>query len=295
MDANIKVLFGIDMETDIGSWTPYYEGLKNGTPLLLDLFDSKDIKATFFFTGEAAGLYPEIVRNVDSRGYEVGCHSLFHETVGEALFEIPGIKPLLEGEVFGRIKKATEMVEKSLGHKVFSFRSPRLWGSTAVVNALESLGYAADVSYPLYYYRKMIEPYHPSKEDWTKKGGLKLIEIPNFADLSMESKDEYGRDMDQWPLFRTKGAEVLMGHIDGYISYCTNKGVTNIVLAFYLHPWEFWEMPQGPIHFGEGAVLPDSFLTENCGGKALNELGKLIENLKYKYDAKFLKAVDFTG
>ena len=294
MDKKIKVLFGIDMETDIGNWTPFYEGLKNGTPLLLDLFDKQDISATFYFTGEAAALYPEIVKEVYDRGHEVGCHSLYHETVGDALFEIPGVKPLLPIEVYERIRKATEVVETALGHKIYSFRAPRLWGSTEVVNALESLGYLTDASYPLYYYRDNITAYHPSADDWTKKGDLQIVELPNFADLSMKSNDEYGRDMDQWPLFRTKGADELLKHINGYIRYCVENNVEDIVLVFYFHPWEFWEMPKGLIHYGEGAVLPDSFIIQNCGVVALKELEKLICILKEKYQVEFHKAIDLT-
>ena len=38
VDRTITVLFGIDMETDVGSFTPFYEGVNNGTPRLLELF-----------------------------------------------------------------------------------------------------------------------------------------------------------------------------------------------------------------------------------------------------------------
>ena len=51
MKDKFYILFGIDMETDVGSFTPFYEGVKNGTPLLLELFDKKDIAGTFYFTG----------------------------------------------------------------------------------------------------------------------------------------------------------------------------------------------------------------------------------------------------
>jgi peptidoglycan-N-acetylglucosamine deacetylase len=50
----MHVLIGVDMETDVGSFTPFYEGAKRGTPLLLDLFKDKGVQGTFFFTGECA-------------------------------------------------------------------------------------------------------------------------------------------------------------------------------------------------------------------------------------------------
>jgi hypothetical protein len=57
-DRTIKVLFGIDMETDVGSFTPFYEGVKNGTPKLLDLFAKKNITGTFFFYGRGGARKP---------------------------------------------------------------------------------------------------------------------------------------------------------------------------------------------------------------------------------------------
>ena len=48
------VIFGFDMETDIGNWTPFYEGLANGTPEILSLLRKHDVKSTFYFTGDAA-------------------------------------------------------------------------------------------------------------------------------------------------------------------------------------------------------------------------------------------------
>lgn len=37
--SSFDVVFGFDMETDIGSYTPYYNGVQLGTPLLLDVSD----------------------------------------------------------------------------------------------------------------------------------------------------------------------------------------------------------------------------------------------------------------
>ena len=285
---NPMVLLGFDMETDIGSWTPYYEGLVHGTPKLLDVLARHDIKATFLFTGDSAQTHPEVVRLVDEAGGEVGCHSLYHETLGDEIFPIPGTKPLLPEECCRRIEVATDLVQQALGKKVVSFRCPRLWGSTAVANALEDLGYAVDLSYPMYFYRDRLIPYHPSKEDWTQEGDMRILEVPNFADMTIESSDPYGRDRDQWPLFRTQGAEALMLHVDNMIEFYRQRRL-HPVFCFYMHPWEFHEMPQGLIHYGEGSVLPDPFLIENCGQVALKELDRLLGLLKER-DATFRTA-----
>ena len=276
---DLRVILGFDMETDVGSWTPYYQGLVRGTPRLLAVLARHDMKATFLFTGDSAAAHPEVVRLVDDAGSEVGCHSLYHETLGDELFPIPGIKPLLPEECCRRIEVATDLVQQALGRRVVSFRCPRLWGSTAVTNALEDLGYAADLSYPMYFYKDRLTPYHPSREDWTQEGDMRILEVPNFADMTIESADAYGRDRDQWPVFRTEGAGALMRHVDDMIGFYERKALP-AVFCFYMHPWEFHEMPQGLIHYGEGSVLPDPFLVKNCGEVALRELDRLLEMLE---------------
>jgi len=285
---NPRVVFGFDMETDIGSWTPFYKGLVHGTPRILDVLAKHNITATFFFTGDAARQHPRVVKQVDRAGHEVGCHTLYHETIGDELFDIPGVKPLLPEECYHRIKVATQLVRQALGKKIVSFRAPRLWGSTGMVNALEDLGFLADASYPLYFYEKRLVPYHPSRKDWTKKGNMRIVEIPNFADMTIASKDTYGRDRDQWPLFRTEGAAAIMAHIDAMLRFYERKHLP-AVLCFYMHPWEFHEMPQGLIHFGEGSVFPDPFIVKNCGNVAVKELDRLVARLKDR-GAEFLTA-----
>jgi len=283
----IIVLFGVDMETDVGSYTPFYEGVKKGTPLLLNMFEKKGVEATFFFTGDCAKKHPEAVKMVKNSGNEVGCHSLVHETVGDVLYEIPSELALLPEEVPLRLRIATEVVADALGDDPKSFRSPRLWGSTAVVNALEDLGYAADASYPMFHYKERLVPYHPSKEDWTKEGDLGIIEIPNFADMGMESKHPLGLDRDQWPLFRTKGAEAFIKHIDSFMGYVKERNLP-AVLCFYIHPWEFVPMKE-QYYFGMATVIPDTFLIDGCGERGLKGLSGIIDTLSER-GAKFFSA-----
>jgi peptidoglycan-N-acetylglucosamine deacetylase len=289
LDGNgLKIIIGIDMETDVGSFTPFYEGVKKGTPLLLDLFKEKDIRGTFYFTGEAAKENTEIVRMVVDSGNETGCHSLYHETLGDELARIPNLKPSLPEEIPLRIEMATEWVGKAAGITPVSFRCPRLWGSTLVVNILEKNGYKTDSSYPMYFYRKQFAPYHPAENNWLEKGDMKILEIPNFADMLMKSSDPVlGRDRDQWPVFRTKGSKELIRHIDSYLLFLRQLDIPP-VLCFYFHPWEFVPMKK-KFYFGECEVIPDSFITKNCGNAALTELGKTIDYLK-ELGGSFMRA-----
>jgi peptidoglycan/xylan/chitin deacetylase (PgdA/CDA1 family) len=285
----IDVVFGIAMETDVGSFTANSEGVQHGTPRLLELFARRGIKATFYWTGHAAENNAKMVRTVRDAGHETGCHSLVHETLGDPIFPLPNNWPVMPSEVEGRITEATRLVQQCAGERPVSFRCPRLWGSTKVVNVLEQLGYVSDASLPLYYYRTMFAPYHPSVRDWTKPGRLKIVEIPNFCDLSMVSQDpEYERDRDQWPLFRTKGARALLAKVDAFTAYVRERQVRP-VLCFYFHPWEFHEMPQGWIDFGEARVKPQPFIVKNCGAKAVAQFDRLCAGLAQR-GARFVTA-----
>ncbi len=281
------VVLGIDCETDVGSFYTTYNGLVHGTPKLLDLLAQRSIEATFFFTGAAARAHPEVVRAVLEAGHEVGCHSLFHETVGEALFDVPCVTPILPEEVEHRLEVATQWVEEAAGAMPVSFRAPRLFGGTRMLVALERLGYVADASYPMYYYGEPLAPYHPSPEDWTKPGDMRILEIPNFADMTVDSKDPYGRDRDQWPLFRTESAQALLEHVDNFVGYVRAKGLRP-VLCFYFHPWEFVEQPES-MHIGEGIVAPDPFIIKNCGEYALEQFAALLDGLAER-GCKFMTA-----
>ena len=289
----IHAVRGVDVETDVGSFTPFYEGLRYGTPRLLDLFDRKGIQGTFYFVGEAARVNPDIAQLVRSSGNEVGCHSLYHETVGDELFPIPGVKALLPHEVEPRLRMATDWVEQASGVRPVSFRSPRLWGSTAVIRALANLGYTTDASYPMYFYRERFTPYFASLDDWTKEGQSPILELPNFADMTMKSMDPgLERDRDQWPLFRTEGAQYLLGRVRSYLDFCDARGLERF-LCFYIHPWEFHPMAE-EFHFGEAKVIPDSFITRNCGEAALHQLDDLIVGLQ-EMGVEFVTAAAMPG
>ena len=281
MNGRFDVVFGFDMETDVGSFTDFYNGVQKGTPRLLEVLSKHKAPSTFFWTGHAASNNKnivEMVRDADGGMHETGCHSLVHETLGDAIFPLPNNWPVFPFEVEGRIREATRLVKEASGIDPTSFRCPRLWGSTKVVNVLEELGYKADATLPLYFYRTMFKPYHPDKNDWTREGDMKIVEIPNFCDLTMESNDPYNRDRDQWPLFRTEGADALMKKVWSYIDYVESHNVRP-VLCFYLHPWEYYEMPTGVLDYGEAEVKPHSFITKNCGDVAVKEMDKLLTAL----------------
>jgi hypothetical protein len=113
---------------------------------------------------------------------------------------------------------------------------------------------------------------------------MKLVQIPNFCDLTMKSRDKYHRDCDQWPLFRTAGAGALLEKVAGFVKYVQAKLwhppsadprlCSRPVVCLYFHPWEFAAMPTGELAMGEGWIRPLPFIVQNCGPRALKEFDR---------------------
>lgn len=53
--------------------------LDRNMKIILDLLDGYNQKATFFCLGWVARRYPHIVKEIDARGHEIGCHSDLHK------------------------------------------------------------------------------------------------------------------------------------------------------------------------------------------------------------------------
>jgi polysaccharide deacetylase family protein (PEP-CTERM system associated) len=62
-------------------WDRLETRIARSTDQLLDLFDRRGVKATFFVLGDAARREPEVVRSIAACGHEVACHGWSHELV----------------------------------------------------------------------------------------------------------------------------------------------------------------------------------------------------------------------
>jgi hypothetical protein len=110
--------------------------------------------------------------------------------------------------------------------------------------------------------------------------------------MTMKSNDQpLERDRDQWPLFRTEGGDYLFERSKAFLEFCDQKNAAR-VLAYYIHPWEFWPMEES-YNFGEATVIPEKFITVNCGENAVKELEKVIVKLA-GIGAEFVTAKDLT-
>lgn len=93
----------------------YYLPIINGyLDRILDLLDSWGFKATFFCLGAVAREYPLIIRRIDERNHEIGCHSDKHLWLTKFSYK----------ELQADTKNAVVSLEDIIGKKVKSFRAP---------------------------------------------------------------------------------------------------------------------------------------------------------------------------
>ncbi|MCX6278620.1 MAG: polysaccharide deacetylase family protein [Bacteroidetes bacterium] len=163
--------------------------LKQGMPRLLDLYAKYNVRATFFFTGHIAKLYPEIVRLVQPYKHEIGSHGLTHE-VSHA-FDVLPLKTQIE-----HLKKSKAILEDICGEKVISFRAPAARVNNNIVSALVESGFLIDSSVAsqrldmflsfgslkkLNWLTTPRKPYFCHSENVFRRGDSSILEIPISA------------------------------------------------------------------------------------------------------------------
>lgn len=263
------IIISFDMETDIGSWTGGTRGLSEGTPAILDVLAQRGVPATFLWVGREAERHPGLVRRSLDAGHEIGCHTMFHETVGRPVYDVPVGGFMLDAEMAGRLEMATDAVERVAGIRPVSFRAPRLFGSTAMIGELERLGYLIDSSLPAYAHGRDFRPYHPHRDDWLKDGDRRLIELPPFYDA--DAGEDAGRERDQWPMMRLKGPDWFAG----LTARAARRMGAGGALAVYLHPWEYVTMPE-TVRCDECSITFDPFVYQGTGQAAIDGLDRWI-------------------
>lgn len=92
----------------------YLPNLNRYLGMLLDLLDTRGLRATFFCLGEIARKNPEIIRQISNRGHEIGCHSDKHRWLTELSYK----------ELQQDTREAVDSLENVTGTKVKSYRAP---------------------------------------------------------------------------------------------------------------------------------------------------------------------------
>ena len=163
--------------------------LKQGMPRLLDLYEKHNVKATFFFTGHIAKLFPAIVKMAHVRGHEIGSHGLTHRA--DRAFDILGHE-----EQIYHLKTSKKIIEDIIGEEIISFRAPAARVDNNISTSLADTGFKIDssissqrmdmfMSFGSWNKMKWLFtprlPYFTNKKNIFIKGDGSILEIPISA------------------------------------------------------------------------------------------------------------------
>lgn len=247
--------------------------LTQGMPRLLDLYDKYGVKATFFYTGHIAQLYPEVVRMAYERGHEVGSHGLTHE-VSQA-FDV-----LTPEEQLSHLKQSKQILEDIIGDEVVSFRAPAARVDERFPMIMKEAGFKVDSSVASQRFDMMFsfgalkklhwitaprKAYFVKEDNIFKKGNSQVLEVP----ISAMGFPYIGTFMRIAPGLNRMTRRVL------YWETCCNGRQ----FVFLTHPNEFidedWEgskierRANNYISYLLGDVLRHKLKVKNLGEKAL--------------------------
>jgi len=163
--------------------------MREGMPALLALYREFGIKATFFYTGEIAEQYPDLVRQAMQEGHEIACHGYSHED--RFAFDQLGYN-----DQVNQLRKAKKILEDITGEEVISFRAPALRVNEFTAKALETVGFQIDSSISSQRADNFLSfgalkkmnrlwaprlPYYTAKNNLAHKGNSSILEIPISA------------------------------------------------------------------------------------------------------------------
>ena len=70
---------GYDSTKSIKQWNNFDSRIQIGMDIIYDILEKTEKSATFFVVGWMAEKYPEIIREISDRGFEVGSHTHLHQ------------------------------------------------------------------------------------------------------------------------------------------------------------------------------------------------------------------------
>lgn len=113
-------------------WLTVDDGPTDDTIDVLDLFDSRGVKATFFVKGTLAERRPEMIREIQRRGHTIANHSYSHPS--GTFWCLP------PGRIAGQIQRCNDVLRSITGTAPTFFRAPVGTKNPAVHPALDRRG-----------------------------------------------------------------------------------------------------------------------------------------------------------
>lgn len=236
-------------------WDTQEKRVEGNVDLLLDLFERKQARATFFVLGWVASRHPEMVRRIAAAGHEIASHGNRHRMLTK----------LTPDEFKSDLAESKKILEDLSGSPVIGFRAPTfsmVKDTFWAWDILLEMGFRYDSSvYPIWHDRYGVPDAPRTKYTAREKNGKKLIEfsMPTIKIAGKNLPFGGGGYLRIFPLWFTQYA----------IKKFNKEGYPAII---YMHPWEF-DRTQPRLKLG---VLQSWRHYYNIGKNA-NKLAKLLD------------------
>lgn len=301
-NVDVYVVLTFDMEADVANYSHDYRGIREGTPVILDILKRNRVEnATFLYTVDAADADREILKDISRKGYEIGCHTYEHDIIGDDTFLSEG-RRLMNSEIERRIELATEQLANLAGYAPVSFRAPKLFMSTDAMRMITKNGYKVDSSFSTARFKKNFWPYLASVEDWTRPDATngRILELPllSFFSEQAELAEDYSIEAGEFDFFgfirrfNAKKCVDLIVRNSQFLIEQYDKSKKYLVYTFYVHPWEFvnigrvWDLGMQIYTFSDK-------IAKGLGEKMTKEFDCLIGLLKSELNPQFVSMRQF--
>jgi polysaccharide deacetylase family protein (PEP-CTERM system associated) len=98
----------------VSEWITFESRIHRNMEIIFRILDNSKVSATFFVVGWIAKKYPEIIKQISDRGYEVGSHTYLHQLVYSQDRKT----------FYSDVERSIKTIEDCSGQKVRSFRAP---------------------------------------------------------------------------------------------------------------------------------------------------------------------------
>ncbi len=111
---DIEDWYNCDFISENFDWDKYEVRIYEGVERILRELDDRKLKGTFFCLGWLAEKHPDVIRNIDKAGHQIGCHSYQHQLSTR----------FTPKEFREDTHKSKVLIEDLIGREVDSFRAP---------------------------------------------------------------------------------------------------------------------------------------------------------------------------
>jgi len=192
--------------------------VEKNTYRLLELFEQKQAKCTFFTLGWVAERCPNLIKAIVDQGHEIASHGFAHQRTTE----------MTQAQFIADVSKSKKILEDASGQAVIGYRAPSFSFNDTnpwVYQSLVELGFEYSSStYPIEHDLYGV-PNWPRFKHEREEG---IIEIP----IPTVRKDGRNTGIGGGGYFRLYPYWLSKRRIDNYLT--TEKKP----YSFYFHPWE---------------------------------------------------------